>query len=930
MQVRVLGPVEVVAGDGSLLAVGGRRPQALLAALALRAGERVAVSRLADDVWGDALPAHPTRAVQTYVSRLRSALGTERVVRSGQGYTLRLEDDELDLARFEWLAEQGRRELAASRPGAARRCLSEALALWRGEPLEGLFDGPLVAATRARLQEAWLCALEDRLAADLATGRHVEVIAELHGLVERHPLRESFRMRLMLALHRAGQSTQALEVFAAGRETLAAELGIDPSPQAVELHAAILRNEIQCGPDAARRGTVRAAARSHLPVTALASFVGRTRELATVAELLSRQRFVTISGAGGVGKTRLATEAARAWRNQTGHHVAFVDLTDAEPGHVPRALADAVGSHVDRADDVTAVLQQDLAARELLLLLDNCEHVVEEVGAIAEHLLENCPQLLVLATSRELLGRHGENVLPLRPLPVPDPDQAAGRDRYMSDAVQLFLDRARALDPDFTPSTDGMAAIERICQILAGIPLAIELAAARTRLLGCDEIARRLEWSHDVLARNDRTTPDRHRSLDAALYWSYDQLSDEEQKLLRRLAVAAGGFPISAVEHLHERSDGGRAALDVLASLVAQSMVETVAREHHPARFHLLDPIRRFTRARLTEAGEIARTRRDHACWILAVAEDADAEGQAAFATGADAVLTHEVDNMRAALRWSVEAGEARIAQRLVAAASSFWWANGHLREGTDHGRAALALPATTALSVRAGCLAGTALLENHDGRWHEGRQHAQEAVDLLMSHSPGSRSRHWARALIALAHALLYDGELDRSADAVRRGAEAAQTCGDRFAGLGAAVVTAAVAAARDDDRGAMNIFGDMATEARANDDAVSEIVANFNLGLLELHAGAAVRAAQHVEAVLARKIEADIDPFGHDHTHGAELLLLARTHAMQDRRDTAEVYVRQAIQAARRGGDHRTVDTATALLDELRRPLAPAQRLV
>lgn len=641
MRIGILGSLEVRAADGTPVAVGGPRPRALLVLLALNANRVVGVDAIVAAQYGDEPPADAAGAVQAHVSRLRKAVG--EVSFDGAGYRLAVDPDDVDALRFERLAGEGRRLLAAGAHDKAAAVLREAVGLWRGP---ALVDLPHGTAQAARLDELRLAALEDLVDAELALPDGTSV-AELQALVAAHPLRERLRGQLMRALHSTGRQAEALAEFEDTRRLLADELGADPSPELSATHLAILRS------DPAPR-------RTGLPAQ-LTSFVGRSDELARLRELRS-ERLVTLLGPGGTGKTRLVVEAAR------GRDACFVDLSPVDDGDlVPHALLGALGlresGFVPSAGDP---VQRLVAAvdQPLLLVLDNCEQVVASVAALVRTLLASCPGLSVIATSREPLGLTGEVLLPLSPLD--------------DDAVRLFADRAAAVRPGFAVTDENRAAVEAVCAAVDGLPLAIELAAARLRQFTVEELASRLasDGPFRLLSRGDRTAAARHQTLRNVVTWSWDLLSPSEKAVAARFSVFTGGASLAAVEAVCETTD------DVVADLVDRSLIETDGR-----RYRMLDTIRLFC---LEQQPEDVRAA--HARYYLALAERADPHLRRAEQLDWLATLSADHDNLMAALRWSVH-GDPGLGYRLVAALTAYWWLSGRRSQAGESALALLEVP---------------------------------------------------------------------------------------------------------------------------------------------------------------------------------------------------------------------------------------------
>ncbi|MGW1751213.1 BTAD domain-containing putative transcriptional regulator [Streptomyces sp. NPDC002092] len=623
MRFGILGPLEARTDDGAPVDPGGPRPRALLTLLLLDAGRSVSTGRLIDGLYGAEPPAGAANALQSQISRLRRRLAPHAEIEATPtGYRIATAPDTVDALRFEQLAAQARTVAGDHRQAAAH--LREALALWRGPALPDLPDAH---AEAARLEELRLAAVQDRIEADLALGGGPELVPELRTLLSAHPLSERLYGQLMRALHAGGRPAEALTVYEDARRTLADELGADPSPELSALHLELLQGD---GPE-----------RRRLPVQ-LTRFVGREGELTRIAGLLAEARLVTLTGPGGAGKTRLAIEAAN--RHADVRFVELAPLTDGK--QIPYAVLTALGvregfrtATADSTDRLLAALEE----RELLLVLDNCEHLVEEAARIAALLLGSCPGVRVLATSRESLGITGEVLVPVPPLP-PEP------------AVRLFVDRARAVRPGF----EAHARVDGICAALDGLPLAIELAAARLRTLTPDELADRLDDRFRVLSRGDRSKAPRHRTLRAVVEWSWDLLDEEERELARRLTVFSGGATLEAVEAV--------CALpypeDVLASLVEKSFVEVAE-----GRYRMLETIRAFAAEDLTDPGGLADA---HAAYFLRLAEEAEPNIRAGGQLPWLERLSAEHDNLDAALRHLVRHGPGD-ALRLMAVLSCFW-----------------------------------------------------------------------------------------------------------------------------------------------------------------------------------------------------------------------------------------------------------------
>ncbi|MEU4534482.1 BTAD domain-containing putative transcriptional regulator [Streptosporangium sp. NPDC023825] len=684
MRVGILGPLEVTAA-GESVEIGGVRLRVLLIRLALGTGRVVTADELSDALWPEEQPADRANAVRSLVARLRRSLPDASVLRSDRGgYRLDLPPDAVDAHRFERLARAGRRALNGGDPEVAGPLLGEALALWRGPALADAVGAPFATAYAAGLEEARLAAIEDRAEADLASGRHAHLVAELSEAAIRHPLRERLQGLLLRALHAQGRQAEALAGYEKIRFRLAEELGADPGPELREIHRALLQ-EGRAEPARPQKGNLR---------TALTSFVGRTAEVRRVGASLAEGRLVTLVGPGGAGKTRLATTVAGELAERWPGGAWLVELAAVtDTADVPQAVLGALGTReVGFLDaqgaprDTTSRLAEALSRAETLIMLDNCEHLVEAVAHLAEDLLGRCPELRVLATSREPLGILGEVLCPVAPLGLPEPD-ASARQAVTSPAVRLLAERAAAVRPGFVVTEENVAAVVEICRRLDGLPLAIELAAARMRSLTAPQVAERLGDRFRLLTGGSRTALPRHRTLRAVVDWSWDLLGGE-RRFAERLAVFPGGISVEAAERVCAEPG---TALDLLGALVDRSLLQVV--EAPQPRFRMLETIREYGLERLAENGEIARVRAAHAAYFLDLAETAEPflreERQLVWM----AVLEAEHDNLLAALHFAADAGDADTAVRLAAALSTFWMMRENYAEAVVRLRLALDVP---------------------------------------------------------------------------------------------------------------------------------------------------------------------------------------------------------------------------------------------
>lgn len=664
LEFQILGPLQVVrAGDD--VPLGARKQRTVLALLLLEAGRVVPTSRLIDELWQGRPPSSAPVTLRSYVSRLRTVLRPYAGVnaRAG-GYVLETASLHLDAQLFEKLMREGQDALARGLARTAAERFRSGLALWRGRALADVAEDGLLALESGRLEELRLSAVEGRVEAELALGLHAELVGELELLVGEHPLRERLWRQLMLALYRCDRQADALEAYARVRKLLTTELGLEPSEELRRLQQAVLRQDV---PDVRRMGE-----QHNLPVP-LSSFIGRERELEELERLLPETRLLTVTGVGGVGKTRLAIEAAAQAAPRV-ERVCFVDLSGVrETALVPQAVAEALGIPESPHRPLLEVLTGYVSTTEPLLVLDNCEHLRDATAELVERLLGAAPALHVLATSREPLGVPGEVDYALSPLAVPADDLGPeGLAQFAS--VRLFLERASASRADFGTSPDAVATVARICRDLDGLPLAIELAAVRAKSLSAEEIAAHLDQRFDFLKFWRRVAVPRHQTLRATMDWSYELLSKREQQTLRRLSAFAGGFTLGACARVCTGGDEGQ-AIDLLARLVERSLVVAEPGERD-SRYRLLETVRQYAAERLVEAGDADETRRVHALAFLHLAEGAFSPGQDGLF-----LLARDQANLRAALKWSFSTAD-EIAPRLACALGRFWLARWQLVEG--------------------------------------------------------------------------------------------------------------------------------------------------------------------------------------------------------------------------------------------------------
>ena len=694
MQIGLLGSFEVRTDDGVLADVPGARLRGLLIALALEPGHAVPKATLVDWIWGERPPSEAANALQRLVSRLRKALPDGLVEWQTDGYRLTVEPDAVDAVRFERLVGQAR---GAEDPGRVR-LLREALALWRGAAMQdvGLQDSAAFDAAVTRLEGLRLTAMEDRFDAEVSLGHGAGLVTELTDLVAAHPVRERLVAALMRALVTAGRDTEALLVYQRTREALADALGVDPSPELSALHVALLRGELGRREEG-RKTNLRAE---------LTSFVGKDADVAAVRELIAGHRLTTLIGPGGSGKTRLATETARTLLGDLPDGAWLVELASiGASGDVAQStlaalgLRDALLGGVPNAEPMDRLIAA-LREREALLILDNCEHVIESAAAFAHRVLGECRRLRILATSREPLGITGEALWLVEPLALPDGDAGPG-EIESSPAVQLLRDRAGAVRRDFAAGIHALPTMVRVCRALDGMPLAIELAAARLRTMSLDQLASRLDDRFRLLTSGSRTALPRHKTLRAVVDWSWELLTDAERMVLRRLAVFSGGASLDAAEQVCA-GDGveQEQVLELLTALTEKSLLLTEG--DSAPRYRMTGTIREYARHRLAETGESDLARHAHLAYFTELTETAEPHLRRADQLEWLATLGVEHDNIGSAMRGALAAGEAPAAMRLAAGAGWYWWLGGHKAEGIELITAATDTPGEVSDEIRA------------------------------------------------------------------------------------------------------------------------------------------------------------------------------------------------------------------------------------
>ena len=900
MEWGILGPL-VVHRDGQALALGGAKQRAVLAVLLIHANRVVSVDRLAELLWTDETPADAGHVIEVYVSQLRRVLEPDGapyrvLVRTAPGYVLHVAHDDLDATRFQSLIEDAR----GRPPEEAATRLRQALELWRGPALANFATEPFALGEAKRLNELRLHALEQRIDADLAMGRHGQLIAELEALVRENPLRERFGGQLMLALYRSGRQAEASDVYQRTRERLVDELGMEPGPelqallkrilqqdpdlaspsraaasdpglpsgtltflltdvqdstdkwerhhaamgQAMALHDEILERRvifhggsqvesgregdsvlaaftrasdaISCAVEIQRefqgqewpteaelhirvaihsgeaelraghyygRSVYRCARlmaighgqqvllsqaahdlvvdalpegvslrdmglhrlrdlqraervyqvvadglranfpplksldprRHNLPISPT-TFIGRSAELSELKGRLETDRMLTLLGAAGTGKTRLALQAAVDLSDVFPDGVWLVELASInDPDLVPQTVAEALGLQEEVDEQILSTLGRWLRDKRLLLLVDNCEHLVTAVASLAARLLRESPGVQLLATSREALRVAGEKIMRVDPLPE-------------ADAVLLFAERSLAVQPSFRLTADNVEAVTQICRRVEGIPLAIELAAGRARMMSPAEILARLQDSFRVLAGGSRTADPRHQTILAAVDWSYRLLNDGEKQLFRQLSVFSNGFTLEAAEAVGN-VEGTESVLDLLGQLLDKSLVTSHETEGGGTRYSLLEAVREYGQARLVEEGELESIQQRHTAFYVEFAETAHQNLNSADRVRALRRIGDDIDNLRSVFDTPGVAPDNAL--RLAAAMRDLWDLRGDFTEGRARLQAALRGTSTRSL-IRARALLGLAPMAGAQGDEEAAAQYCREALELF------------------------------------------------------------------------------------------------------------------------------------------------------------------------------------------------------
>ena len=870
---RVLGPLEVER-EGTLVDIGAPKERALLLFLLLNTKKVVSTDRIVDALWGHAPPDSAAKLVQHYVSHLRKKLDRTAIATVPPGYRAEIAEGSLDSARFEQLLREGRETRLSGNPRLAVAILGRALALWRGPALIDVSFADFAVAEAGRLDELRLDCAEERLAARLELGEHEDVLAESARLGAEHPHRERIRGLHMVALYRAGRQVEALEVFRAARKGLLEELGLEPGEDLRAVERAILRQDPALAQSASSPDGV---ANVPEPVTAL---LGREPELHELRTLVLRAdvRLVTLVGAGGSGKTRLARAFASDSQSLFANGVAIAELSALrEPALVLSTIAEAVGIGEQPGESLAQTLAAWVADRELLLVVDNFEQVAE-AGPELVRLMEAAPRLTVVVTSRRVLHLSGEHVFPVEPL-------------QESDAAALFVARALALDSRSTVSPDDPD-VRQICRRLDGLPLAIELAAARTRTLTPSQVLARLGERLTLLTGGPHDLPARQQTLRDTLDWSAALLSASERALLARLSVFPSDMSLDAAVAVA----GGD--LDTFARLVDDSMLQRYSATESP-RFAMLETVREFAIELL--GAEWERFSDAHARYFLELAEAADLRGpeQPRWLD----VLDRERDNLRFALDHAHSNGDAELELRLVVALWRFWWVRGHLAEGRSRLEAALARADEVRPALRADAYRGAAGIAWSQSDLARARELAE--LGLVSADSSGegaiSLACHTVLGLIARD-----ERDFERARLHLEQSRAIARALGREGDEVVAKMNLGSVAFDAGDHQTAVPLWIDVLEHHRTHGSVEGEGIALLNLGLVAYRLGRVDDAEARFSAAAALF---ESISFRENLAHA--LQGLAATEAAYDRdREAARLLGRAAALLDETGVGPRTFD--------------------
>jgi predicted ATPase/DNA-binding SARP family transcriptional activator len=756
VEVSLFGVLRVTSDGAGAVAISSARERALLALLAINAEQTLTSDELIEAVWGNEMPADPKHALQSTMSRLRRTLRGvgDVVVTDSSGYRL-ADGVGTDVSRFGELLDRAR-NLVGNDPVGARGLFEDAIVLSAQRPLNDFTYDDWALPHIASLAEMRSAAIGDRIELDLELGRTREVVPELQRLVAEDPLRERFRAQLMVALYRSGRQDAALAEFAEARRKLGEELGIEPSKELKRLEQAILDQDpdLDLGADRHTASGARIAPdgsprRNELPVQ-LTSFVGRTADIEALEDLAGAQRLLTLTGPGGTGKTRLALEFASEVCGWHPDGTWLVDLTTiSSDDEVWPAIGSVRGAREQESGDLAAAVTRHFGSDRALLILDNCEHVIVGAALAAERLLIECPRLRVLTTSREPLKAAGEVVWPVAPLRVPGAvSGVTAEDLAGFDAAGLLVERLTAMDSAFVLDEATAPAIASICQSVEGIPLALELAAARAAALGVAEVSRLLADRLDLLEGGRRGATGRHQTYEATVRWSYDLLASQEQEFFRSLAVFRGGFDMLAAERVSGYR--GEAVPKLLARLSEASLVARDTASVAPGRYRLLEPVRQAAWKFIAEMGQVEVVQAAHGAHFGEVASRVSLGLRSHDQASWTRLVHADKANLLAAFEHSTALGDADTALTISSALAPYMQVTGQLTEGRRIVSDAIEMSAGP-IELRATALTDLAHMSFFQCDYSQMAEYADEALALL-AHDAASLSTAEALAASGLA----------------------------------------------------------------------------------------------------------------------------------------------------------------------------------
>ncbi len=918
LDIRLLGPFHVAVGGRPLprKRLSGRNAAALVKLLALQPHHQLHREEIQDLLWPEADPDRAVNNLSKVIHHTRHAFEPElaqgaksRFVVTGDQQVVLCAPGELriDVEAFE-------REAAAATRDRDVEAGERALALYEGDLLvEDPYEDWWVARRehlRARRRD--VLGLLARLYEE--RGEPERSVIALDRLFAADPLDEEALRRLMTACARAGAPSQALDRYRQGAAALRRELDAEPESETVALFEQIRSGEVSAPRVAPALSTARmappaapepvatpASERTNVP-RPTTSFVGRERDVDSLAGLIASSTLVTLTGPGGIGKTRLAIELVSRPSAGSPRAACFVDLAAlTDPGLVTKAIASALGVTEEKGRPLLETLADAIGRWRGVLVLDNCEHVLASTASVVDALAKLCPGLRVLATCREPLGVRFETVWPVPPMELPGEDADASL-ALDTEAVRLFVKRARQHDPRFALEADRAALAAAVCRRLDGLPLAIELAAARVTVLSLEQLVARIENRFHLLKSTDRDVPARHRTLRAMMDWSYSLLLETERMMLRRLAVFAGGWTLEAAEEICSgRGIDRDAALDLLTRLVDKSLVATEATGGE-IRFRMLETVRQYAREKLDRSGETAYVHTRHRDWYLALAEEAEAELVGADQGSWFARLGVERDNIRVALEWTkTSAAAAHEFLRLAAAMRRYWYLQGHSREGLEWLEAALAADPSAPEPLRAKALYGAGLMAGWLGDYGHAVALLEESVQLYRA---AGDSNGIAGALNQLGAVAFWTGEFDRSEALRRESLEVAREAGDE-ASVAIALNNLGLLASRrgDAERAAALHTESLGVFRRLGNDAEAARALN-NLGILAAERDDTERATALFEESLA--INRDLANEAEVATTLGNLGLVAEVRGEYER---AESLLEESLAVARAIGARRDV---------------------